>query len=145
MVYFWRELALFGVLNLINIIAVDGGVGMEIVWLGIIGISLVLSFKKPVRWLFSKKYIKPVFWLAITIFLITQSVIIFHGLGLNVPENSDYLIVLGARIRGETPSLALQYRLDMAYDYLEQSSSTKAILTGGQGAGESITEAEIIF
>jgi uncharacterized SAM-binding protein YcdF (DUF218 family) len=80
--------------------------------------------------------------LAITIFLVTQSVIIFHGLGLNVPENSDYLIVLGARIRGETPSLALQYRLDVAYDYLEQNPSTKAILTGGQGAGESITEAE---
>jgi hypothetical protein len=29
MVYFWRILAAFSVLNLMNIIAVDGGAGME--------------------------------------------------------------------------------------------------------------------
>lgn len=63
-------------------------------------------------------------------------------MGFNAPVNSDYLIILGARVRGETPSLDLQYRLDVAYDYLEKSPSTKAILTGGQGKGEDITEAE---
>lgn len=142
MVYFWRILVVFAIFNLINIIAVDGGAGMEPVWIGIIAISLVLSFKAPLTWLFSKKYIQVIFWLGVSVFVVTQSMIIFNSLAFNVPKNSDYLIVLGARVRGETPSLALKYRLDVAYNYLEQNSSTKAILTGGQGPGEDITEAE---
>lgn len=142
MVYFWRGLVVFSVLNLINIIAVDGGAGMEPVWLGIIGVSFILSFRKPLKWLFSNKYIKGLFFCGVSIFLVIEGLIVFQSMSFNVPSNSDYVIVLGARIRGETPSLALQYRLDVAYDYLEQNPTTQAILTGGQGSGESITEAE---
>lgn len=115
---------------------------MEPVWIGIIAISLILSFKKPFKYLFSNKYVKGIFLLGVTIFLVVESMIIFQSIEINIPLNSNYLIVLGARVRGETPSLALQYRLDVAYDYLEQNPNTQAILTGGQGAGETITEAE---
>lgn len=142
MVYFWRALTVFAVLNLINIIAVNGGVGMEPVWMIIIIGSLILSFKKPLEWLFSNQYVKGVFWFLVAFLVIVEGIIIFQGMGFNASVNSDYLIVLGARVRGETPSLALQYRLDVAYDYLEKSPSTKAILTGGQGKGEDIAEAE---
>lgn len=54
----------------------------------------------------------------------------------------DYVIVLGAQVRGETPSKALTKRLEAAYEYLEANERTKAILSGGQGDGEDITEAE---
>lgn len=142
MVWFWRILVVFGILNLINIIAVDGGAGMEPVWLGIIGVSLILSFKKPLNYLFGNKMIKGIFWVGVIVFGMVEGMIIFQSLEMTIPSNSDYLIVLGARVRGETPSLALQYRLDVAYNYLVENPETRAILTGGQGPGEAITEAE---
>ena len=58
------------------------------------------------------------------------------------PVNADYLIVPGAKVYGEEPSDALRARIDLAWDYLSQSPDTVAILSGGQGSGEDISEAE---
>ncbi|MBA9025106.1 YdcF family protein [Peribacillus huizhouensis] len=57
-------------------------------------------------------------------------------------NHADYLIVLGAQVRGTVPSLALQYRINTAADYLTKNKSTIAIVSGGQGNGEDISEAE---
>ena len=57
------------------------------------------------------------------------------------PE-ADYVIVLGAGLYGETPSLVLSERLRAAKDYLETYPDAKVVVSGGQGSGESITEAE---
>ncbi|OCA84801.1 MULTISPECIES: YdcF family protein [Bacillaceae] len=54
----------------------------------------------------------------------------------------DYIIVLGARVKGETPSLSLKYRIDAAADFLINHPKCMAILSGGQGDGEDISEAE---
>lgn len=58
--------------------------------------------------------------------------------------NVDFMIILGARVRGSVPSLALQYRIDTAAEYLKNNPNTIAIASGGQGTGENITEAEAI-
>ena len=61
------------------------------------------------------------------------------------PEDTiEYIIVLGARVKGETPSLSLQYRIDTAAEFLLNHPSCVAILSGGQGEGEDISEAEAI-
>ena len=52
------------------------------------------------------------------------------------------VIVLGAGVNGETPSLALRTRIDAAAEYLEEHPGVPVVLSGGQGPGESITEAE---
>lgn len=54
----------------------------------------------------------------------------------------DYLIVLGSGLNGEEPSLSLKYRLDKAAHYLINHPESIAVLCGGQGPGELITEAE---
>ena len=54
---------------------------------------------------------------------------------------ADYLIVLGAHVNGKVPSKALMSRIMAAHAYLKENPSTKAVLTGGQGNGEEITEA----
>lgn len=54
----------------------------------------------------------------------------------------DAVIVLGAGVNGETPSLSLQTRIDAAADYLKAHPELPAVLSGGQGSGERITEAE---
>ena len=52
------------------------------------------------------------------------------------------MIVLGARVKGSTPSYNLAKRLDVAAAYLKENPHTKVILSGGKGAGEDISEAE---
>lgn len=57
----------------------------------------------------------------------------------------DYLIVLGAAVHGDSPSLSLQHRLEGAQDYLERYPDSVAILSGGQGKGENLTEAQCMY
>ncbi len=63
---------------------------------------------------------------------------------IEIPNHADYIIILGARVKGEIPSLALQYRIDAAASYLKKNKETIAIASGGKGPGEEITEAEAI-
>ena len=57
----------------------------------------------------------------------------------------DYIVVLGAGVRGTVPSLSLSERIRAAYDYLSANPNTTAILSGGQGPGEEITEAACMY
>ena len=57
------------------------------------------------------------------------------------PE-ADYLIVLGAKVNGTSPSHAMTDRLNAALDYLNTYSDAVAIVSGGQGDDEGISEAE---
>lgn len=60
------------------------------------------------------------------------------------PKDADYLIILGAKVNGENPSLSLKYRIDAAAMYAKENENTILIASGGQGPGEDITEAEAI-
>lgn len=63
---------------------------------------------------------------------------------LRAPGNADYLIVLGARVKGTVPSQVLASRIDAAAGYLKENKNTIVIASGGQGPGEKISEAESI-
>ena len=54
------------------------------------------------------------------------------------------LIVLGAKIHGERPSLMLRQRLTVAADYLAQHPQAKCVVSGGQGPDEDYTEAHVM-
>lgn len=55
---------------------------------------------------------------------------------------AEALIVLGCGVRGERVSLTLARRLGAALAYANENPDTLVILSGGQGKGEDITEAE---
>ena len=57
-------------------------------------------------------------------------------------ENAGVIIVLGAGIYGETPSSVLASRLDAAIEYAAMHEDVVVIVSGGQGQGEAISEAE---
>jgi len=57
----------------------------------------------------------------------------------------DYLIVLGAAVHGDTPSLSLIHRMQGVLDYMEEYPECTAIVSGGQGKGENMTEAQCMF
>ena len=57
----------------------------------------------------------------------------------------DYIIVLGAAVRGDTPSRALVERMEAARDYMLSYPDAVAIVSGGQGDGENLSEAEAMY
>jgi len=77
----------------------------------------------------------------ISVFFAVEARIVFAMSSKNTSD-LEYVIVLGARVRGETPSKSLYKRLQRAEKYLKENPSTIAVLSGGQGFGEDISEAE---
>jgi uncharacterized SAM-binding protein YcdF (DUF218 family) len=75
---------------------------------------------------------------------ITGCVIVTASRGAEKTE-SEYVIVLGAGVNGTVPSRSLRERLDAAYEYLVNHPENIAIVSGGQGSGEDITEAQCMF
>lgn len=60
-------------------------------------------------------------------------------------EPVDYVIVLGAGVNGTVPSQSLRERLSATESYLRAHPQAIAVLSGGKGSGEDITEAECMF
>ena len=111
-------------------------------WLVVIVFLLVLSLKKPFKFVFSRTWTKVILAFGVAFVLILEGLIVFGG-SRSMPEKpADDIIVLGALVEGETPSRTLQLRLDTAYQYLVAFPGAKAVLSGGQGNGEDISEAE---
>ena len=52
------------------------------------------------------------------------------------------VIVLGAGVYGTAPSLSLRVRLEAALDYISNKPDVPIVVSGGQGSGENITEAQ---
>ena len=60
-------------------------------------------------------------------------------------KNLDYIIVLGAHVDGTRLTLALLERTRRALLYLKENPGTVAVLSGGKGDGENISEAEAMY
>lgn len=58
---------------------------------------------------------------------------------------ADAVIVLGAGVNGTEPSLSLETRLEAALEYLTDQPDIPAVLTGGTGYGEEISEAQCMY
>ena len=100
------------------------------------------SGKRPPRG--PVRALRALFCLALALFLAVEGVILAAGL-CDAPQGLDYIVVLGARVNGRTPSGALRNRIQAAADYLAANPATRAVLSGGQGAGEEISEAQCMY
>ncbi len=77
-------------------------------------------------------------------FIIVEALIIMEGRNTEI-EEVDYVIVLGARLYGSSPSPSLLERLIAAKEYLIEHEDVKVVVTGGQGANEDIPEAHAMM
>lgn len=75
---------------------------------------------------------------------ITEAVIIHKSFG-DPKESVDYVVVLGAKVNANGPSVSLWDRICAAYAYAEDHPDTILVLSGGQGTDEPITEAECML
>lgn len=88
--------------------------------------------------------IRIAFFVGLTSFVVVQCLVLTSERTESASQGADYLIVLGCGVDGDVPSLMLQSRIDAAEDFLKANPDTLAVLSGGQGPGENITEAEAI-
>lgn len=68
--------------------------------------------------------------------------LVVSGMKTSARKNLDYVVVLGAHVKGDVPSKALELRLKAALKYARENEDTILVLSGGQGFGEDITEAK---
>lgn len=88
------------------------------------------------------RFLRGLFVTGLAITLLYSAGICVFGTLNNATYNERYVIVLGAGLNGTEPTLALQSRLDATVDYMNRNTDAVAIVSGGQGTGETITEAE---
>lgn len=82
--------------------------------------------------------------LGVLVYCVTETIIIHASAG--APETPcEYIVVLGAKVNGTSPSLSLNDRIGAAFDYLTAHPGAVAVLSGGQGADEGISEAMCMF
>ena len=97
----------------------------------------------------AQRFLPPFWWrlvlvltcLGFVYFCIVEVPIIKNARTDKEPER-DYLIVLGAAVYGDQPSLTLVRRMEGARDYLLRYPESVAIVSGGMGPGETVTEAQ---
>ncbi len=78
--------------------------------------------------------------IGICIFIVMEGLIVSE-MQAKPDKEIDYIIILGAQVRGERITKSLAKRLDAAYIYLVENEEIKVVCSGGQGPGEDITEA----
>ncbi|MDE7325644.1 MAG: YdcF family protein [Lachnospiraceae bacterium] len=140
-----------GVLSLIYfiLIAVYSGIRTSFLWFwpffsvccAAASFLLFLGMgKKSTFWRFLTPAITACVWLSFLL-LFSVEYAIMRSAAKEPKEESEYMIVLGAQVRGDKPSLTLQARIDSAAEYLTAHPQIKVICSGGQGKGENLPEA----
>ncbi len=141
-----------GVLCLIYYVVITAYAGLGTAFAGFwifAGIGMILlgcifryllahPFKLPTSWNY---ILTAIITVGLCVVLLIEGTII-HYSGKEAESGADYVIVLGAQVKGTTVSKTLKNRLDTAVEYLKDNTQTLVIVSGGQGTGEDITEAE---
>lgn len=108
-------------------------------WLAAGGVHLIAGCVPPFS--FPGKILSvalPAVWLIFLFVLIK----IFRPVLRGGREKVDCIIVLGAQVKGCRVSDSLKRRLDRALEYVSLFPDVKIIVSGGQGRGEDIAEAD---
>ena len=148
---FYIILAILGAAACVFFFALQGYSTLGLCCLGLMGVLVFYRLALRLRKKFPKfgkavvRIFTVILCIGLLVFCVTEAVILSASAGS--PETPcDYLLVLGAKVnRGGRPSLALRNRIDAAYDYLTAHPDCTAILSGGQGSDEPITEAQCMY
>jgi uncharacterized SAM-binding protein YcdF (DUF218 family) len=142
-------LGILGILDTIIISLFIDGINVGVLFPGVIGFIVAFIFiNKKYRWFDLsinskriKKALKLIIIVCISSFIIIESIIVLN-IRTDKSTEVDYLMILGAGIRGKEVSLTLQKRMDKGIEYLISNPEAIVIVSGGQGLGEEISEAE---
>ena len=143
----WLMPLLFLLIGGIFYICVSGCSFLGIVFCGVAAICVVEKLLKLGK---DRKAVRLVrfVWKVLVILVVIAALITVIPV-LQGPENtsseSEYLIVLGAGVRGTEPSEILSDRIQKAAEYMKEHPEVICIATGGKGSDENISEAQCIY
>lgn len=147
-VYVWSVLGILCLIYCVSIALFMGfGTTFFLIWgamaLGCFGLAFLLAHPQWVKRIPKalRIIIIAIFCVGMVLFLGVEGLIL-SKFGAKPEAGADYMIVLGAQWKSNGPSDVLRRRLDKAIDYLQDNPETVVIVTGAQGANESITEAQ---
>ncbi len=103
---------------------------------------LLPKYPQPIKVV--KRVVTVILCIGLLIVGVTEALVIKASFGDPDP-GCDYIVVLGAKVRPDGPSVSLQNRIDAAYDYLTAHPDTIAIVSGGRGADEPMSEAQCMY
>lgn len=141
---------------LIALIALAGAVCLALpLHIGMTGVCLLLLAAVLLALRILKKKDAPRVWNRILIGLTAASMaVIFGAMGyiavqgrdssMQKADVPDFIVVLGAQVQGDGPSLTLRKRLDRTLEFLQEHLDKTVIVSGGQGADEAHTEASVM-
>jgi len=121
----------------------NGNVYVVLALLSVMGLYYLIS-KKEFIFIGQGKIITAIeicFFIGLVSFVFIETLII-QSARTKHTEKSDYLIILGAGLRGKIPSIPLIQRLNASLEYVTINPNIKIVVSGGRGIDESITEAE---
>lgn len=133
-----------GILNIGNIFGMV--VSLILILCGIFSDRLI-RLKNKIR---SKKTGKIIFNICAA-GVAAAALVFFTALGCGIASSTtnadkqETVILLGCAVKGESPSLMLLDRIESAYEYMEKNPESCAVLSGGQGNDEDISEAQCMF
>ena len=109
--------------------------GVPLVFLALVLPKMNKGFLLFLKWLIALCYA-----VAIGIFLVCGFLMI-RSASEGEKVEADAVIVLGAAVHGDKVTWVLENRLNTAMEYLNEHPKAICVVSGGQGAGESVTEA----
>ena len=129
-----------------SIYMVGSGTFSYVIWIvGAIFFAVAFYFSGADRWMHVPSFIRTGSYVLIgcatIIFAICIGAMLSH-FGDRGENDLDYLIVLGAQMRDDSPSTIYKFRLDAAYEYLLDNPGTICVVSGGQGRNETVSEGE---
>lgn len=118
------------------------------VWYAIGALFMLAAFAVHAGWwdaapLAVRRSVQVVSALVVAVIVVTQACAL-SSFGAHGEDDLDYVVVLGAQVSNDRPSAVLRYRLDAAYDYLQENPDTSCIVSGGQGPNEPVPEAQVM-
>ena len=146
----WTGVALFTLLALFFHFCMVGYSFTVTVCLGIVAVLLFYGLipffakKYPITARRLKGVVSVLLCIGILIAGITEFFILKASFG-QPEETCDYAVVLGAKVRHDGPSVSLMDRIYGARDYLQAHPEVIAIVSGGQGPDEPMTEARCMY
>lgn len=78
-------------------------------------------------------------------FCVLEALVVSGADGNAEGKDVSCVVILGAGVNGTQPSLMLRARLDAALDFIADKPDIPVIVSGCQGKGEDITEAECMY
>ena len=123
------------------LITISANIGNFLVFaLGLLLIAVSLLYNKLGSKL--QLFIKYTSAIATIVVAAMLALIITKGANDSATFTEDYVVVLGASVKGKNPMLPLQLRLDKCVEYATRNPNATIIVSGGKGLGEDIAEAE---